>query len=330
MLGVFRRSAGARAARHPAGQLAGRRRLGGGDRTGASVLAAVASCRAAAKEGDFEHWLAATMLMPKAAQAAVLVTRAFNLETSALKDRTSEPAIGAIRIQWWRDAVRDIFERREAPPMPTARALLAVVSRHGLSREHFDCLLDARQEDLNEAQPEELADLEGYAASTSGALALLAVEALAGPAVARGPAALAALDVGKAEGIVQALRGTPHHVEHGGCYVPRALAEAHGVSTADLRNPGGGGPENLDNMRGAVHALAVRAHELVGSARELAAEVPAAARPALAGTASVEMYLAALQARNYDVFHPELRTPTRDSPFPLQARLLWRKWRNTY
>src|SRR5262245_60576664 len=69
---------------------------------------------------------------------------AFNVEVARIRELIREPMMGLMRLQWWRDAIAEIYagsERRHQVAQPLA----AVVRRRGLSREHFDRLLDARE-----------------------------------------------------------------------------------------------------------------------------------------------------------------------------------------
>ena len=42
---------------------------------------------------------------------SLLVLRALNAELSRIKDLTSTPHAGQLRIQWWRDTIGGIYER---------------------------------------------------------------------------------------------------------------------------------------------------------------------------------------------------------------------------
>lgn len=47
---------------------------------------------------------------PAAARPAYLALRAFNVELATIDDNVSNPMAGRMRYQWWRDAVKGIFD----------------------------------------------------------------------------------------------------------------------------------------------------------------------------------------------------------------------------
>lgn len=297
------------------------------------LRAAVRACVSTVKERDYEAYATISVAAPARAHAALFAVRAFNLETSGLKDTVSEAAIGSMRVQWWREALDGVFSGGPPPAMPAAEALAGVLRRHRLSRALLERVLDAREEDLYRGQPETAREVEEYAERTSGSLVALAAEALgvAGDGPGGAEAARAAALVGRAAGLVNLLRSTPHHVARRQLYVPREVAARHGLNTgALLDRRERGGDENVDNLRDATHELAVLAHERLTEARAMAPEVPRAAVPALLLTVACDRYLARLQACNFDVFHPDLAAPTSRSPLGFQARVLAASWRGRY
>ena len=99
----------------------------------------------------------------------------------------------------------------------------------GLSRAHFDRLIDARERDLDDAPPADLAALVDYAEGTSSALVYLALEALG----AAEPAAVAAArDVGIAYALAGLLRAMPFHAASGRSYIPDDIAVRVGLDPA--------------------------------------------------------------------------------------------------
>ena len=115
---------------------------------------------------------------PAEARPALYALHAFNLEVAHLRETVGEPALGAIRLQWWRDALdeaRSGRERRHAVLQPLA----AAIRDRDLPGDRFRRLLDARELDLDAAPP---ADLPAYARETGGTLAALAGQIVSGQA----------------------------------------------------------------------------------------------------------------------------------------------------
>ena len=113
---------------------------------------------------------------PAGTRPALYALHAFNLEVSHLRETAGEPALGAMRLQWWRDALEEAAagrERRHAVLQPLA----AAIREHSLPAEHFRRLLDAREADLDASPP---ADLPAYARGTGGTLAALAGKVVSG------------------------------------------------------------------------------------------------------------------------------------------------------
>lgn len=113
---------------------------------------------------------------PAESRPGLYALHAFNLEISHLRETAGEPALGVMRLQWWRDALDEAAsgrERRHAVLQPLA----AAIRRHDLPAAYFRRLLDAREADLDAAPP---ADLAAYARETGGTLAALAGQVVSG------------------------------------------------------------------------------------------------------------------------------------------------------
>ena len=113
---------------------------------------------------------------PAGARAGLYALHAFNLEVAHLRETAGEPALGAMRLQWWRDALDEAAsgrERRHAVLQPLA----AAIRRHDLPAVYFRRLLDARETDLDASPP---ADLPAYARETGGTLAALSGQVVSG------------------------------------------------------------------------------------------------------------------------------------------------------
>ena len=116
-----------------------------------------------------------------AAQARddLMALYAFNLEVAKTREMVREPMMGLMRLQWWRDAIAEIYagnERRHQVVQPLA----AAIRRRGLDRAPFDRLIDAREGDMGETPPADLPALVAYVDATAGGLGLLAAQTLGG------------------------------------------------------------------------------------------------------------------------------------------------------
>ncbi len=105
----------------------------------------------------------------------------------------SEPGLGAIRLQWWREAI-DRAAKGEATGHPVADAIGAAMRQRKLSRARIDALIDARSFDVETKIMPDWAALEAYLAATAGGLFALGGECLG----SRGPSLETAAIPGRA------------------------------------------------------------------------------------------------------------------------------------
>lgn len=125
---------------------------------------------------DEDRWLA-TRFAPPDVRARLVALYAVNYEIARIGETVRERGLGEIKLQWWREAIEEIFGGGEARPLPALIALRQAVRESPLSLGHFYCMLDARQLDL-EAKPfNDPADVLEYINDTAGALMRLAIEA---------------------------------------------------------------------------------------------------------------------------------------------------------
>ncbi len=266
------------------------------------------SLRAELRRFDYDRYLC-TLFAPPAARDALFALYAFNLEVAKIRELVSEPMLGEIRLQWWREAVEGIYggaTRRHQ----CVEALAAAIGRHDLPRAPFDALIDARAFDLTDGPPATLGDLEAYADVTSGALQVIALNVLGG---GREDAVAAARSAGIAWALVGLIRAVPFHAGGGRLYLPADLLDAAGVSR-DALTAGRPGPAIAEIAR----TVAECAQGYLARARAAQGTVPRSALPAVLPARLAGVYLARLAAAGYDPFAP------RAEPGPLgkQARLL--------
>ncbi len=100
---------------------------------------------------------------------------AFNHEIAKTREIVSETTLGLIRLQWWRDAISNIYNEEIPPQHEILKPLALTIKRHNLPREHFDALIYAREFDLEDVRPGNLEGLMNYADFTTTPLLKLAV-----------------------------------------------------------------------------------------------------------------------------------------------------------
>lgn len=227
---------------------------------------------------------------------------AFNAEVARIRESVTEPTLGRIRLQWWRDTVAESYDGKSREHF-VAAPLAATIRRHGLSRELFDRLLEARERDLDERPLVPLAELKRYARDSSGSLVRLALELLG----AREEAVQSAGDrVGTAWALTGMMRALPHRVGLGQPVLPLDLMHEKGLADSqpvDLRSS----PE----LSKVVEEIAASACQNIEKARESSGNVERKAVPAVLLAPLVQAYLKRLAATGFDPFDARNAAPLR-------------------
>jgi len=128
------------------------------------------------RTADYDRYLS-VLFAAKEKRAALFALYAFNYEVAKTAETVSEPTLGLIRLQWWREALSGIFEGRPRRH-EVVLALNTAVQTFELPRSLFDGLIDAREQDLSPTPFAEMTAFESYADAVSGDLMRLAARIL--------------------------------------------------------------------------------------------------------------------------------------------------------
>lgn len=231
---------------------------------------AVEACRRLARRHDFERYLA-TLFAPRRRRPSLWILLAFNAEIARVRESVSEPDIGRIRLQWWRETLEAAVgeaagetagETAVGGPVrqhEVAAPLTAALRAGALEPALLHDLVDGRERDLDDAPMADEAALAGYAAQTGGVLAeAMALAAGGGPAdaEARKSARESARALGTGWALAGILRAAGFHATQGRQLLPQSALIA-----------GGGGPRDLlerratAGVRAAAGAVAAMARE---------------------------------------------------------------------
>lgn len=268
---------------------------------------AEAYCRNLVREADRDRYLA-SLFAPDETRPHVQALYSFNIELALARERTTNPALGEIRLQWWLDAVEEIY-RGTTAGHPVLEALARAVEHGGLPLETFRNMIEARRFDLYDDPMPDLVSLEGYLGETSSALIQLSALVLAGAEALT--AAEAAGYAGVGLGIAGILRALPLHRSRGQCYIPKDVLERHGLAPAHVLSG-----RHDAAMELAVSELRNRAATCLAEARARASAVPLRALPAFLPASLADVYLAKLARPG---FNPLTRVA--------EASQLRRQWR---
>jgi phytoene synthase len=248
------------------------------------------------------------LFAPAVRREALFALYAFNYEVARVRETVSEPVLGQIRLQWWRESIAAAYEEGPLRRHIVVEPLTAAIRAHGLTRAHFDRLVDARERDLCEEPLASLADLEDYAEATSARLVNLALESLG----VRDPVTEeAGFHIGLAYALAGLLRVMPLHARAGRLIIPAEIAAKAALDPADYR-----ALRSTPALRWATAEIAAVASRHLASARALRASIARSALPALLPAIIAERSLVRLKRAGCDPFDPAVTAP--------DARQSWR------
>jgi len=145
------------------------------------------------------------LLMPYESRRSYFAIRAFNVELASIKDGSVSRQVGGaqfeesgatmalkVRVQWWRDAIGQIYGDDKSPHIgedgilanlassswnnPVVRVLDHAVHESKLTRRFLERLLETREDDLDVKQLDSLRDAIAYAEGTFSSLFYLSLE----------------------------------------------------------------------------------------------------------------------------------------------------------
>ena len=146
------------------------------------------------------------LLMPYQSRRSYFAIRAFNVELASIKDGSVSRQVGGaqfeesgatmalkVRVQWWRDAISQIYGDDKSSPSndddgilasmassswnnPVVRVLDHAVHESNLTRRFLERLLEMREDDLDVKQLDSLTDAIAYAEGTFSSLFYLSLE----------------------------------------------------------------------------------------------------------------------------------------------------------
>ncbi len=207
------------------------------------------------RQWDRPRYLA-MLFAPDGKRSALMTLHAFSAEVCRIPLVASDPQVGLIRLQWWRDTLETIG-KGEAQVHPVAIALAEAISLHHLPVKPLLDLMDAHEHDLYADPIPDVVSLEEYLGTTSSVLIQLSALIL-DPASAPGVAETAGC-AGVAYGLAQIVSDPKRHA-------------------------------NLVPVGESLTSLTERAHKRLAEAR--AVQVPLHLLPAFLHVSLAELFLA--------------------------------------
>ena len=229
------------------------------------------------REDDHDRYLL-TLMAPSPVDRHLVALYEFNNELAKTRSIVSEPMLGEIRLQWWRETLEGIYAGT-VREHDVSQALAACIEAHHLDREALLALIDARGADIDAEPMATMDDLVHYAAATGGLLEECA-------ATITGEDQAIAHHAGTAWALVGLCRALPYHLSEEWNYLPQNLLR-------DLPSPEGG-HQHFQPIVEAICGEAVGRIEQVMASR---------ARHARLVAFHAGQYLALLRKGGYDTFN---------------------------
>lgn len=229
----------------------------------------------------------AAICASEGARERMFAVIALNVEIAKIPVTVSEPLLGEIRLQWWLDAIEDLYAGKAVRDQEVITAL----SKDLPDKDLLLGLINARRFDLHDLPMPSDEALDAYLSATGGAISQL----MAGrnDVVA---------NVGWAEAAGRLIEALPALYHHGVSAIP--VTDALDLNAiAEGKTP--------DNLRSAVAGLAEQALDRLARARAARAQVTGDAMAACLSAHIYEPTLRAAAAPGFDIF----ASPPRPSPF---------------
>ena len=244
------------------------------------------------REGDPDRYLA-TLFASSSARDDLFALYALNVELARIGERVSEPDLGKITLQWWRDALARAATG-EATASPVADAIGSLLQHHPGAAEPIRRMIDAREFDIAVKIMPDMAALDAYLDATAGSLFAAAVT-IGGGDADRLQSLYA--EAGHAYGLTGLMRSLPVHAALERCDLPDDLLRRQGTSAAAILagkvSPG---------LASVLAELRGKAQVSLEQAERKLAELPARERKFFLPLALVRPYLASLAKVASDPF----------------------------
>ncbi len=275
-----------------------------------NLVSAYAHCEAEVRAADYDRWLSG-LFAPAALRPHLYALYAYSLEVARVRDIVSEPMLGEVRHQWWRDAING-QARGAVGGNPVAAAVLDTMARFKLPAKALVDLIDARSFDLYDDPMPTQGDLEGYCGETSSILMRLGAIVLTEGDEPKGADAVG--HAGVAYAMTGLLRALPWHEARGQVYLPADVLERHGLSRSEIV-----AGYDAPNTRAALGELRqiIQGHH--AAALAAAPSLTEESRAVLLPLALVPLYLRQMEKPDYAPFKTLVEAPS--------WRRLWAMWR---
>ncbi|MBL4741058.1 MAG: squalene/phytoene synthase family protein [Sneathiella sp.] len=250
-----------------------------------------------ARQYDHDRWMVA-LFAPAHLRENLYSLLAFNSEISRIRETVSEPMIGDIRLQWWREALESL-EQGTPKSHPVMDALACVQKQTSWAFKVMQDMIDARSTDLDAAPIHDDAGLLVYAGGTGGLLQQLLASVIHPEFNETDKDA--AFRAGRSFALVGVLRAIPFHARNDLLLLPHSRLANEGLTTETVFQA-----ENRNSFLKIVEELANLAQEDLRTAREVARQASPMIKSVQLLNSLTALYLKRLKASKFDPSHPKL------------------------
>ncbi len=129
----------------------------------------LSACGALARQYDSDRFFSALFAAAEVREK-LFTLMAFNQEIAKIRSIVSEPILGQMRLQWWRETIEGMQAGKPAPAHEVGAPLGKLLKAEPQLAEHLFALLDARERDLDDTPFAGVDELAAYARATSAPL----------------------------------------------------------------------------------------------------------------------------------------------------------------
>ncbi len=250
----------------------------------------LSACGRIVRENDPDRFFC-TLFAPSAKREPLFALYAFNHELARAREAVSEPALGGIRLRWWREAL-DGVETGAPRRHDVVEALAGTWPL--FDRSLLDAMIDARAADMAPEPPATLDDLADRGARAVGSLMRQAARLMGGEG---DRIETVCGDAGRAAALGGMLRSTDAWAARGRTALPAELLEPLRLRPRDILRR-----EHNDRISKAVRKVVERADLHLKRARAARRGVPKQVLPAMLPLAFAARDLATLRHNGYNPF----------------------------
>jgi len=250
------------------------------------------------------------LFLPANQRQAITAVYAFCREVDDIVDECSETNTALVKLGWWHDEIKRVFQGQ--PQHPVGVALGNAIKVFNLEEKHFHSIIDGMLMDTQQSRYQSFDELTTYCYRVASVVGLLAIEIFGynQPSTRQ-----YAEDLGLAFQLTNILRDVKEDADRGRIYLPLDELQQFNVSEEDLIKG-----EMNDKLRDLLAFQAQRAEQYYQQAyQQLTSEDRFSQRSGLIMAAIYHALLKRIKKCDYNVFSK----PIRLSPL----RKFWIAWR---